>query len=673
MLKRTAPKALCNLMLALASLWVVAAEPVTVVRATEMRQDRFLDAPVLAQLTLGQRVEALRTEGGWVQVKVGNATGWVRAMSLRGSGGAQVAAVASVESGRSGQGNSMSTTGIRSLTKASRHALIIGVGQYTAPGIAQLKGVPTDMRSARDIAAAMAIPDSNITYLRDTDATADAIRQALRDLESRVSPGDRVFVYYSGHGTRWVDPQSDPNSCTEGLLGTNGQPLTNREISGLLAPIAGKADKLMVFYDACHSGGVANQPLRTRSLLGDAAGLTPKFVPQVSPELCAKPSNMRTRSLSAELGRQGAVPENVVFVAASRPDEVSFDDPKSGGLATSAWRACLLGKAADQDGSGSLSVDEITACAQADIDRNLSRFPEILGQKMTIGGNRQFVPGLFAQAAPVAPAPQPVAVALPAVVAPAPTPAPTPAPAPAQPTSAPAPVVMAPAPTPAPLPAPVPSPVAAPVAAPVAPPATSTQVPATVAAMEPVLPQPVSKPLSPAELLQHIHGQRDATRIIGAQANPSTLRISKDPLKFSVTSPRDGYLYIALAGSDNKSLYLLYPNTLDTDNAIKANRTVDLPGARWRITAGGPAGTNTLLVLVADSPRDVSQLTGDKEGPFVKTLLTPEGKGRLQWLLGNSENADDPACQVGGKSRNLKVGLACSDVFASTLLRIEER
>ena len=385
-------KTLLALLLGAAASWCAAAEPLTVIRATELRQDRFLDAPVVAPLALGQRVEMLRSEAGWVQVRVGQQTGWVRALSLRGSSGAQVAAVASVETGRSGQGNTMSTTGVRSL-KASRHALIIGVGQYTAPGIAQLKGVPNDMRSARDIAAAMAIPDSNITYLRDTDATADAIRQALRDLESRVSPGDRVFVYYSGHGTRWVDPQTDPNSCTEGLLGTNGQALTNREISNLLAPIAGKADKLMVFYDACHSGGVANQPLRTRALGGDGASLTPKFVPQVSPELCAKPTNMRTRSLSAELGRQGAVPQNVVFVAASRPDEVSFDDPQRGGLATAAWRSCLLGKAADSDGSGSLTVDEITACAQSDIDRSLSRFPEILGQKMTIGGNRQFVPG----------------------------------------------------------------------------------------------------------------------------------------------------------------------------------------------------------------------------------------------------------------------------------------
>ena len=191
--------------------------------------------------------------------------------------------------------------------------------------------------------------------------------------------------------------------------------------------------------------------------------------------------------------------------------------------------------------------------------------------------------------------------------------------------------------------------------------------------MEPVLPQPVATPLSPAQLLQQIHEQRDATRVLRASANPATLRIDKDPLRFSVTSPRDGYLYIAMAGSDQKSLYLLYPNTLDTDNAIKANRPVELPGARWRITAGGPAGVNTLLVLVADSPRDLSQLAGDKAGPFVKTLLTPEGKGRLQWLLGNSENTDDPACQAGGKSRNLKVSLACSDVFASTLLRIEER
>ncbi|MEY3639560.1 MAG: hypothetical protein RIR68_2693, partial [Pseudomonadota bacterium] len=241
------------------------AQSMTVIRPAELKADRFLDAATLATLSSGAVVDAVRSEAGWVQVKAAGKQGWVRAMALKG-GAAEVAGVARVESGRTGNNNAMSTTGIRSIPKASRHALIIGVGEYKVSGVMSLKGVPNDMQSAKQMAMAMSIPEDNITYLRDHQATAEQIRQAIQDLNARVRPGDRVFVYYSGHGTRWVDPKGNPDHCTEGLLSTDGQAITNTEVGELLSPIANKTDKLMVFYDACHSGGIASQPLRTRSM-----------------------------------------------------------------------------------------------------------------------------------------------------------------------------------------------------------------------------------------------------------------------------------------------------------------------------------------------------------------------------------------------------------------------
>jgi hypothetical protein len=68
----------------------------------------------------------------------------------------------------------------------------------------------------------------------------------------------------------------------------------------------------------------------------------------------------------------------------------------------------------------------------------------------------------------------------------------------------------------------------------------------------------------------------------------------------------------------------------------------------------------------------LSQLDGEKAGPFLKTLLNTEGKSKLQWLLANSENQDQQACQTGGAKRNLLVSQDCSDGFASALVEIEE-
>ena len=792
------------------------AHAASIARPTDLREDRYLDAAVVARLKAGAQVDILAFEGGWVKVRTKQNNGWVRAMFLKGDG-ARKAQVAALESGRSNKLQAVSTTGIRSIARASRHALIIGVGEYSRPGISSLKGVKHDIKSAAQIARTMGVAPENITYLRDTDATAQNIRLAFRSMEKRMRQGDRAFVYYSGHGTRWIDTSFDSNACTEGLLATDGQALTNREISRLLMPISRKAEKLMVFYDACHSGGLANQPLRTRSLATSGGQLMPKFAGEVSPERCATPSNMKTRSLSGELGRMGAVPSNTVFIAASRPDEVSFDDPRSGGLATVSWRDCLLGKAADLDGSGAITVDETTQCAQIGLDERLQGQPDILGQKMTIGGNRQFVigaPGTSASEAQLAEqrlaaaraqeeqererekqerekekerqrvaaqqavelaraealaqekerervaAEQAAAQALARArleaeqaaaaakakaeaerarllaealaqekererVAAEQAAAQALAAAEAQAqaekdrlvaqalaqeqererVAAQQALELAKAQEEAKEKAEqerievamqaqalakeqqaqqqeqerLEAALQATTQGTAAPPPTNSNV-TTLASvddgaisMQPALPLPATTQAKPAALLVEMFQQRDATRVLSVEANQKILKIDKDPLELTIKSPTDGYLYVALAGSDQESLYLLFPNQIDANNQIKANVPVKLPRRSWRIVAGGPKGTDTVLVIVTDSPRDLSQLDGEDAGPFVMPLQTREGRSQLQALIGASGNADQQVCQTGGKTRNLKVQIVCSDAYAAKLIEFEER
>jgi hypothetical protein len=470
--------------------------------------------------------------------------------------------------------------------RPTRHALVIGIGDYLAPGVPALKGVPHDLESARRMARAMAVPEGNVRIVRDGEATAARIRAELDALDSRVRDGDRVFVYYSGHGTRWLDPSTGPEggACTEGLVATDGQVLSNLEIGQRLAPISRRADKMLVFYDACFSGGVAGAPFRTRSVERAGSGLTPKFTPAGAPAACAQPSNFRTRSLALALPGQAALPQTVVHVAASRPDEVSFDQASRGGLATVAWRDCLLGDARDLDGSGAITVDEVTRCARAKLGSALAAFPDILGQNMVVHGNASFVPAWIS-----APFSTPAAPTLPALSVP-------------------------------------------------------------------------TRPVAPAQILAELHAQRDEHRPVAAVARRSRLVIGRDPLELDITPSRDGYLYLALAGSDGQSLYLLYPNELAPARLVKAGERVSLPGPGWEIVAGGPPGTETLLVLLTDAPRDLTGLARESAGPFMKTLLDASGRARLQAILANGTPA--PNCGRPGAP-------PCSDAFGSALLQIE--
>ena len=97
---------------------------------------------------------------------------------------------------------------------SNRSALIIGVGEYGYSGVTPLAGVKHDMVSAAKIAAAMGIPENNVKYIRNSQATKANILEALKQLGDSSGEGSRTFVYFSGHGTR----QSAGNECVEGLL-----------------------------------------------------------------------------------------------------------------------------------------------------------------------------------------------------------------------------------------------------------------------------------------------------------------------------------------------------------------------------------------------------------------------------------------------------------------------
>ena len=504
--------------------------------------------------------------------------------------------------------------------KATRSALIVGVSTYSVPEIPSLPGVPFDIASARAIARAMGIADQRITVLRDAQATKQGVLDALEQLAATATEGGRVFIYFSGHGTRWYEPAIA--GCKEGLLSFDYKTITNEEIAQRTRRISEVADKVVVVFDACHSNGVAGKHARTRSLA--SGGFTAKFFLKggADADACAKPSNVKTRGLLAEASRLGALSENFVQISSSRADEVSFDSDQ-GGLATQAVRDCLLGKAVDRDGSGAVALREIEQCAQQIIEDKLKPFPDLAPHHLTITGNRNIVP-VARPPTPVptpTPTPTPTPPVLVAVVPPAPPvpPAPATPPAPALP-KPPAAVPVTAAPLPEPTPTPSLPPVALQPAAPAAPP-------------PPVLPPPAVQPaLASLATLREIAAQGNPRRQVEVTLSRPSLKIGSDALSLTVKSRHDGYVHLVLLGSDRKSFYLLFPNALDADHRIKANQPLKLPRPDWSLLAQGPAGTDQLLVLVSDTPRDLKSLTAsppDSAAPFTFSLNDLPGRAAL--------------------------------------------
>ncbi len=622
------------------------AQNASVMRPTEIRAEKLASSAVLVQVNQGATVRVTSVEGGWVLVEAnsdkGRVSGWVRASALNMQAGASL--VAGLSSGREAAGNTAVTLGVRNVPplvpRINRHALIIGVGTYEDPLVPPLPGTKLDKVSATQIAQAMQVPDGNIQYLHDSQATVSNIRTALNNLNDRVQDGDRVFIHYSGHGTRYKDPQA--GGCVEALLPYDGMSkgmISNTEMASLLAQITQKTDKLFVMYDACHSGGLvaAAATARTRGIANsnDDGALRPKFA--ALSEECSKPVNIKTRSLVNEQVNRGALPQDIVHISAARDNEISFDDEQKGGLATQYFRDCMLREAKDLDGSGAISIEEIKQCAQEKINRRMQNDNNFKAHNLVLSGNGNFVPAWFSQGVPqtanvmtaLAATDKPVAQV---AVATAPA---TPTPPPAQQIA-------------------------------LATPSTTT-TPATTQSQ--TLATSDIKPLSGEDALKQMYDQRNAKRKVRVTLTKEQLVIGKDVLEFSVQSDRVGYVYAALAGSDGKALYMLFPNDLDQNNRIEAGQTLKLPQGKWRIKSSGPVGTNHLLVMVADAPRDLQALSAKKEGPFMTSLNDASGRAQLGALLTSSKAISTAVCQNTVSAKNNPL---CSDAYGASLLSIKE-
>lgn len=608
------------------------AQAVTSSQPTELRSDKLASAPLLLRLPAGAPLTVTAVEGGWAQVSHdapgGRLFGWVRSSAVN------------LDSGKTTAGVAVANLGVRSLPpRVNRHALIIGISRYADPAIPSLPGARIDRVSATQMATVMQVPASNIQYLQDDQATGDNIRKAVRELTEKVQDGDRVFIHYSGHGTRYKDPSA--GGCVEALLAYDGGQsgvITNREMTDLLQSITGKTDKLFVMYDACHSGGLINIPpaMRTRGILNpnDDGLLRPKFA-SISEE-CGRPVNVKTRNLMVELSNKGAFPQDIIHISASRDNEISFDDEQKGGLATQYVRDCMLRDAVDLDKSGAISMDEIRQCAQEKINRRMENDVNYKPHNLMLSGNSGFVPAWFSQAQiATSPVMQPVLFNAPAAQA-------SMAPVVKPPPAAVAPVV----PTPA---------------------QVAATVPAPVLIIPP--PAPVATALTGEQALRQMFDQRDAKRRVQVSMGKTRLKIGQDALDFAVQSDKAGYVYVALAGSDNKSVYMLFPNDLDRDNKIEAGQTLMLPRPSWRVKAGGPVGNDNLLILVTDGPRDLSQLAAAKVGPFVTSLNDADGRAKLGALMSTSRMVTSQACQNNATRKNNPL---CSDAYGAFMASVEE-
>lgn len=97
-----------------------AGEAGTALKADELKAAPFRDAKTVGKLASGDKLDILKQQSGWYQVKSAKGSGWVRMLSVRRGAmrkGSEVTGLAGLASGRAGTGKVVASTGVRGLSE----------------------------------------------------------------------------------------------------------------------------------------------------------------------------------------------------------------------------------------------------------------------------------------------------------------------------------------------------------------------------------------------------------------------------------------------------------------------------------------------------------------------------------------------------------------------------
>jgi serine/threonine protein kinase len=172
------------------------------------------------------------------------------------------------------------------------------------------------------------------------------------------------------------------------------------------------------------------------------------------------------------------------------------------------------------------------------------------------------------------------------------------------------------------------------------------------------------EPFSIVGALEQIVRQADPLFAVNTLPDKSPIVVGRDRLQFRVKSNQSGYLYVYLAGTDAAHFWLLFPNQVDSNNRLQADRETVLPRAGWHITAGGPPGVNHIVTVVTPYPMDLGPLGLRQEGDIQEFDLAAAAQ---RWALHAG-----PGSPFLGPLQCPDATTPCEQRYGAALVRIEE-
>ena len=140
------------------------AEPATVIRATDLKQEPASDSATVSALPEQTAVDVIERKSGWMRVKSVSGEGWVRMLSLRLGGSSAAKPGASgvnqlFNVARTGSSGTQVTTGVRGLDAEQ-----IANAQPNPAELAKLEKFAADRNAAEGFAAQGKLAPASVAY-----------------------------------------------------------------------------------------------------------------------------------------------------------------------------------------------------------------------------------------------------------------------------------------------------------------------------------------------------------------------------------------------------------------------------------------------------------------------------------------------------------------------------
>jgi hypothetical protein len=255
--------------------------------------------------------------------------------------------------------------------KAEDRALVIGIGTYeNLPEDMFLHGPKNDVKAIEALlTGTLRFKPEAVRVLTDEKATRQAMLSSMDEwLVAGTAPGDRVYLYFSGHGLQVKDVSGDEEDGMDEAISTYDikagdddwtNVILDDDLEAVLEKLKGRAVTLVI--DACHSGTIS------RSLSPQAvSGLKgARYLPRPFARTGKQPV---TRGLRIDLGVVDKPAQltagGLTAWSAAAAYQVAWDDVRlpieeRHGVFTSAYIAGYTPRESDANGNGLVSNAEL--------------------------------------------------------------------------------------------------------------------------------------------------------------------------------------------------------------------------------------------------------------------------------------------------------------------------